>query len=135
VSAQYSVANFKPNQLYFGLDYVTSRLGTAFNSNAIEQDNFLASVAWYSRREKQLHFVTKLNAGFFKADLGEDIFDELPSTAVLISPEIGLSYDFKRLPIAFNLGTGYNIGLSPEGESPGTLQPLFYNATLCYQIF
>jgi len=134
LSGQYSFANFKPGQFYLGVDYVTSRLGTAFNSNALKQDNLTVSVAWYLRKEKPLHITTKLNVGFFNAQLEEEIFKDLPHSALLLSPEVGLSYDFKALPIVLNLGAGYNVNLQEEGESPGTLLPLFYSFTAYYEL-
>ena len=135
ISVQYSFSNFKPGQFYLGVDYVTSRLGTAFNSNALKQDSYIATVAWHFRKGKPFHVTTKINAGFFNVNLGEEIFKELPHSAFLLSPEIGLSYDFKQLPIIVNLGTGYNIGFKNEAESPGTLQPFFYNFTIYYELF
>lgn len=134
IAAQYSFPNFKPGQFYVGVDYITSRLGSAINSNALKQDSFIASAAYYFRKDKPLHITTKLNMGFFSVDLEEEIFNELPHTDFLLSPEVGLSYDFKKFPIIVNLGTGYNIGLKEEGESPGTLQPFFYNLTIYYKL-
>ncbi len=135
ISAQYSFANFKPGQFHVGFDFITSRLGTAFNSNAIKQESYIASVLWYFRKEKSFRYYAKLNTGFFHANLEEDIFKELPHNAFLLSPEIGLSYDFKNLPLVINLGSGYNVNMVPEGKSPGTLQPLFYNLTIYYKFY
>lgn len=134
ISLQYSFANFKPKQFYVGFDYVTSRLGSAMNSNAIAQDNFLFSASWLGNKEKNLHFVSRVNVGYFTSDLGEPMFDELPNTAILLSPEIGLNYIFENLPININLGTGYYIDLLEEGYSPGTFQPLYYHLDLTYSI-
>jgi len=44
ISAQLSFDNFKPRQFYVGADYITSRLGTAINSNALKQDNLTVSI-------------------------------------------------------------------------------------------
>jgi len=135
ITAQYSFANFKPGQFHVGFDFITSRLGTAFNSNALKQESYLVSALWYFHNEKSFRFYTKLNTGFFHADLEEDIFKELSHNAFLLSPEIGLSYDFMNLPLVVNLGAGYNISTVSEGKSPGTLQPLFYNLIIYYKIF
>ncbi len=135
ISARYSFSNFKSDQFYLGFDYISSRFGSAFNSNALKQDSYVASAAWHFAKEKPLRFVTKLNFGYFYADLEEDIFKELPNTAILLSPEFGLSYDFKNIPIILYLGTAYNINVVDEGKSPGTLQPLFYNFAIYYQLF
>ena len=134
ISLQYSLASFKPNQFYVGFDIFSSRIGTAFKSNAIKQESYIGSAVWYIRKNKSFRILTKLNIGFFYADLETEIFDELPNTAILLSPEVGLSYSIKKIPVIINLSSGYNIGLKGGGESPGTLQPLFYSLTLFYRL-
>ncbi len=135
VSAQYSFANLKPDQLYVGFDYLTSRLGSAMGSNALKQDRITASVGWQFRKEKSFRIATKLNFGYFNVSLEEEIFKDLPNSAVLVAPEVGLSYDFRQLPIIISLGGGYNVDFAKEGESPGTLQPLYYNFSVYYKLF
>ena len=134
ISTQYSFSSFRPQQFYIGFDLLSSRIGSAFNSNALKQESYIFSAAWYFRKDKPLRIVTELNVGFFHADLEEEIFDELPNTAFLLSPEVGLSYAFQQTPININFGTGYNVGLKGGGESPGTLQPFYYNLTLYYRL-
>ena len=135
ISAQYSFANFKPKQFYLGFDYVTSRLGTAYKSNALKQDNYIFSGSWFFNKEKPYHIVTRLNFGYFFADMEEDIFKELPHTSFLFSPEIGFTYEIPKVPLSVNLGMGYYILTAKEGYSPGTLQPLYFHFDLYYQLF
>ena len=135
ISAQYSFENFKLNQFFVGFDFVSSRLGSAFSSNAIKQDSYLLSGSWHFNKNKTYHFVTRLNAGYFYSDLEEDLFKEIPNTAFLLSPEIGFSYDFKKLPISLNVGTGYYIIAEKDGYSPGTLQPLYFHFDIYYTFF
>jgi len=135
VSAQYSFAKFKPNQFFVGFDYFTSRLGTAYNSNAIKQDSYLFSGSWLFNKNKPYHFVTRLNMGYFYSDLEEDIFKEIPHTSFLFSPEVGFKYNLKKIPLALNLGVGYYIITAKEGYSPGTLQPLYFHFDMYYSIF
>jgi hypothetical protein len=132
ISTQYSFAHFKPNQFFVGFDFVSSRLGSAYKSNAIKQDSYLLSASWHFNKNKPYHFVTRLNAGYFYADHEEALFKDIPNTAVLFSPEIGLTYDFKKLPISVNAGTGFYIITEKEGYSPGTLQPLYFHLDLYY---
>lgn len=132
ISAQYTFENFKPNQFFVGFDFVSSRLGSAFSSNAIKQDSYLLSGSWHFNKNKPYHFVTRLNAGYFYSDLEDEMFNEIPNTAFLFSPEVGFSYDFRKLPISLNLGTGYYIITEKEGYSPGTLQPLYFHLDIYY---
>lgn len=134
IALQYSFTSFKPNQFFVGFDIVSSRIGTAFRSNALKQESYIGSAAWYFGKDKPFRILTKLNVGYFYADLEEEIFDELPNTAILLSPEVGLSYSIKNTPLVINLNSGYNVGLKGGGESPGTLQPFYYNLTLYYRL-
>ena len=135
ISSQYSFAKFKPKQFFVGFDYVTSRLCTAYNSNAIKQDNYLFSASWLFNKNKAYHFITRLNLGYFYSDLEEDIFKDIPNTSFLFSPELGFTYDFKKTPISLNLGTGFYIITAKEGYSPGTLQPLYFHFDIYYTLF
>lgn len=135
LSAQYSFAGFYPGRLHVGLDYYTTRLGSAIGSNALKQDNLVATTAWYFRKDKAFRLLTKLNMGIFKVDLETEIFDELPSTAFVLAPELGVSYRCMEAPWMLNLATGYNLNFQEEGKSPGTYQPLFYNLSLFYNLF
>lgn len=135
IAVQYSFAKFKPAQFFIGFDYVTSRLGSAYNSNAIKQDNYIFSASWLFNKSKTYHFVSRINAGYFYSDLEEDIFDEIPNTAFLFSPEIGFTYSPKKVPISLNIGTGYYIITEKEGYSPGTLQPLYFHFDIYYTLF
>lgn len=135
ISAQYSFANFKPNRLFVGFDFVTSRLGTAMNSNALKQDSYIFSGSWYFFKNKPYHLIGRLNTGYLNTDLEYDIFEELPSSAFLLAPELGFTYSPEALPIALNLGLGYYLSVQDENKTPGTFQPLYYHLTLYYKLF
>lgn len=122
VTAQYSFAKFKPDQFFVGLDYVTSRLGTAYQSNAIKQDSYLLSGSWLFNKSKPYHIVTRLNLGCFYSDLEEDMFKEIPNTSFLISPELGFKYTLKKAPITLNLGVGFYIITAKDGYSATTFE-------------
>ncbi len=133
LSLSYSNKNIKPDRLYFGFTYVSSRLGTAFNSNAIKQDNFLVSTAWYFRRNHLIRPFTRINAGYFMSDYPE-LFDVLPHSSFLFSADAGLSFQ-THLPLKIATSLGYNF-ISGKGNNntPGTLYPFFYQLTLSWNI-
>lgn len=136
ITAQYTIEKFKPNNFYIGLSYVSSRLGTAMSSNALKQDNYIFNTGWnFGKEVKPLRFHARLNFGYFHAEQVSDIFKEVPNTAFLFSPEIGFKYTFKQVPISLNLGSGYYLFTGEGGDSPGTLQPLYYHLDVTYQIF
>lgn len=134
VSLQYAFKKFKPKQFYLGFDIVSSRLGSALGSNAIKQSHFLFSGNWNFIPDQPYHFITRLNIGYFHSDLEYEIFDEIPNTAFLLSPEIALGYTFSQFPMALQLGSGYYIDFAKPGYSPGTLLPLYYHLDLYYTI-
>lgn len=132
-SVQYSDKRLKPDRLYFGFTYVTSRLGTALNSNAIPQDNFLFSGAWYFRPNHVLRPLVRLNSGFFVANYEEEVFNELPNSSFLLSPDIGVIFE-TTLPLKISLSLGYNL-ITGDGESgPGTLYPLYFQSTISWNL-
>ena len=135
ISSQYSFAKFKPNRFYIGFDYVSSRLGSAYNSNAIKQDSYIFSGSWLFNKSKPYHFLTRLNMGYFYSDLEYEIFNEIPNTSFLLAPELGFTYDFKKVPISLNLGTGFYVITAKEGYSPGTLQSLYFHFDIHYTLF
>lgn len=132
-SVQYSNRNVKPDNLYFGFSYVTSRLGSAFNSNAIKHDYFLFNTSWYFRKQHILRPLVRLNVGYFVADYEEAIFDVLPNTSLVISPEAGLIVDTKS-PLKLMAAMGYNIITGNGEQGAGTLYPLFFQTTISWAL-
>lgn len=133
ISARISLKNFKLRNFYIGFDYTSSRFGTALKSNALKQDNYVLHASWYFFPRKSYHIITTLNAGYFYVDLEEAIFKELPHSTHYISPEIGISYEFKHFPIEPCLSSGYRKDFKDEGKSPGTFQPLYYSFSVFYK--
>ena len=133
ITAQYTSRKLASRRLYVGLSYVTSRLGTALGSNAIKQDNALVSLAYYFRPKWLIRPVVKANAGYFKADYGSAIFNELPRTSPLASAEFGLCYcpDF---PLKINGSIGYNVITGNGLTGPGTLYPIFVQTSITWNV-
>jgi hypothetical protein len=134
VSVQYSNKSLKPDRLYFGFSYVTSRLGTAINSNAIKQDNFLFNTSWYFKPQHAFRPIVRLNLGYFVADYEEPIFDVLENTSFLLSPEIGAVFETKS-PIKVMVTFGYNLITGDGTKGPGTVYPLYAQSTLSWTLF
>lgn len=134
ISLNYSNKNLSPDRWYFGFDYFTSRLDTAINSNAIKQDNFILNTSYYFRYKKVIRPFVRVNAGYFGADYGSPIFDVLPNTAYLLSPEGGIRVQTK-LPLKIALSLGYNLHTSNGTNGvPGTIYPFFYQLNLSWNI-
>jgi hypothetical protein len=134
IAVSYSCKAIKPDRLYFGFSYVTSRLGTAFHSNAIKQDNYLVSAGWYIRRKHIIRPFVRLNTGYFSADYGNKIFDVLPRKSLLLSSDIGLCFQTNS-PVKISTSIGYNFITGNGLSGPGTLYPVFYQLTLSWNLY
>ncbi len=118
-------------KIHIKMSYASSRIGSAFGTNAIKQDNYLIGADWRFRSDKYFQIFAGLNTGFFHFDTENPIFDVLPNNSMLLSLETGLFYKFK-FPLATSLSVGYNI-INGDGVSkPGTLFPVFYQLSVFY---
>ncbi len=134
IALSYSNKALLPDRLYFGFSYVSSRLGSAFNANAIKQDNLLVSSAWYFRQHRVIRPFVRLNTGYFSADYGEAIFDVLPRSSLLLSSDFGICFQ-TGLPLKISTSLGYNFITGSGLSGPGTLYPVFYQLTVSWNIF
>ncbi|QJD81222.1 hypothetical protein HH216_02290 [Spirosoma rhododendri] len=134
ITAQFAHSKLANQRLYVGLTYVTSRLGTALNSNAIKQDNYLASATYLFRPNWLVQPLIRLNAGYFRADYGSELFRDLPQTSLLASPELGLCV-CPRFPLKLNASVGYNLLTGDGVTGPGTLYPVFVQTSLTWNVF
>lgn len=133
ISVNYSGKSFAPDRLYVGFSYYTSRLGTALGSNAIKQDNFLVSGAWYFRYQHLIRPLLKANLGYFSSDYPA-IFNSLPQRSLLASAETGICIQ-THTPLKITGTFGYNLIYGQgNNHTPGTLYPLFYQLTLSWNI-
>ena len=134
ISVNYSNKQLMPDRLYFGFSYFTSRLGTAINSNAIKQDNFLLSAAWYFKPNHIIRPFVRLNTGCFLSDYPA-IFDVLPHSSLLFSSDAGLCFQ-THTPFKIATSVGYNF-IYGQGNNnvPGTLYPLYFQITLSWNLF
>lgn len=133
LSAQYSSDALAGERLYLGFTYVSSRLGSAIGTNALQQDNFMLSGGYLFRPSRLIRPMLRLNLGYFSAPL-DPVFDDLPQSSMLLSSEAGICFD-PRSPLKINTSLGYNF-ISGDGLSgPGTLYPAFVQATLSWDVF
>lgn len=132
-TVQYAHPKLVSQRLFIGVSYVTSRLGTALHTNAIKQDNYLATVSYYFRPGWLIQPVVKANAGYFKATYGAAIFDALPQTSLLASPELGLCY-CPTFPLKIHGSVGYNLITGDGRSGPGTLYPVFVQTSITWNI-
>ena len=118
------------DQLSFGATYVSSRFGSALNSNAVVQDNILLH-STYVFSPFPLSPLIRINAGYCFADYESSLFDEIDSSMPLLSLEAGARYEFD-IPLKVQASLGYNLITSDGSSGIGTVYPLFIQCTLLW---
>ena len=133
ITVQYAHPGLFKNRLALGFNYVTSRLGSAINSNALKQDNIFFSGSYLFRPQRTIHPFLRANAGWFRADYESEIFQNLDNSSPLLSAEVGLVVPTKtRLKTGASLG--YNLITGSGTEGPGTLYPVFYQLSVTWSL-
>jgi hypothetical protein len=133
ITAQYTGGKLARQRLYFGLGYVTSRLGTALGTHAIRQDNILTSASFLFWPKSLIRPLVRGNLGYFTAHLGDSKFDDLPNRSLLASGEGGLCLcpDF---PLKLYTSIGYNFITGNGLKGPGTLYPVFIQTSITWNV-
>ena len=132
-NAEYSSSEFLGNQFHSGFSYISSRFGSAFNSNALKQDNFLFHTSYTFLKKAILNPFIKLNAGFIVADYQSPLFDDIDNTMPLTSMDLGLSYTPNN-PLKAQFSLGCNIITSDGTSGVGTVYPLYFNIIIMWNI-
>jgi hypothetical protein len=133
-NAEYSSSEFLANQFHSGFSYISSRFGSAFNSNAIKQDIILFHTSYTFLEKAILNPFIKLNAGLIIADYQSPLFDDIDNTMPLTSIDLGLSYTPIK-PLKAQVSLGYNIITSDGTSGVGTVYPLYFNIIIMWNIF
>jgi len=80
-----------------------------------------------------LQLLAGLNTGLFTVNYENSIFNDLPSSALLMAVETGLNYKFKQMPLSASLTIGYNVRTGNGIDIPGSLFPVFYKVGFMYR--
>lgn len=130
ITLEFTPKNLLNDQLSFGATYVSSRFGSALNSNAIIQDNILLH-STYVFSPSALSPLIRLNVGYCFADYESSLFDEIDASMPLLSIEAGARYAFD-IPLKVQAGLGYNLITSDGSSGIGTVYPLFIQCSLMW---
>jgi hypothetical protein len=131
IIVEYTPKNLLNDQLSFGATYVSTRIGSAYNSNAILQDNIVLH-STYLFSSSSLAPLIRLNAGYCFADYESSLFDEIDTSMPLLSIEAGASYTFD-IPLTVQASLGYNLITSDGSSGIGTVYPLFVQCSFLWR--
>lgn len=133
ITLEYSSEKILKRKLSFAFSYVSSRLGSAFASEALPLFQTEFSVIKYFRQEKYFKPQLILNTGYARADFGSDIFNDIPDQAPLLSIEAGARYDF-HFPLCIVAGAGFNLLTGNGTRGLGTIYPVFTQCSILYKL-
>ncbi len=131
ITLEFTPKNLLNDQLSFGATYVSTRIGSAYNSNAIIQDNILLH-STYLFSSSSLAPLIRLNAGYCFADYESSLFDEIDASMPLLSLETGARFAFD-VPLIVQAGIGYNLITSDGSSGIGTVYPLFVQCSFLWR--
>ncbi len=130
ITVQFTPKDLLNEQLSIGATYVSSRFGSAINSNAILQDNIVLH-STYVFSKSSFSPLVRLNAGYCFADYESALFDDIDASMPLLSLEAGAKYTFD-IPLKVQASLGYNLITSDGSSGIGTVYPLFVQCTLLW---
>ncbi|MCE2743432.1 MAG: hypothetical protein LW701_07685 [Fluviicola sp.] len=133
VTAEFNSEKIAHKKITFGLNIVSSKLGSAIHSNALTTLETELSAIYYFRFSKDFQPLVRLNAGMAHVNYGSPIFDDLQNNAPLLSLEVGLSY---KLPanLRVAISGGYNVFTGNGSKGLGTVYPIFGQFSVFYKI-
>jgi hypothetical protein len=133
ITAEFCSSKIFNKKISFGLNLVSSKLGTAIIKNAIPTLEFELSAIKYFRIEKKMKPFVRLNTGFAYANFGDNQFDIITKKSVLFSLETGTKIKLYK-SIETIIGGGLNIITGNGFYNLGTVYPLYYQFGLVYCI-
>lgn len=111
-----------------GATVISSRIGSAFQSNAIEQETYWIWLDRKFRADKRIQPYTALGTGYFWLDVeNPEIFSDLPNSSWLLTLEGGVQAQLPLPWLQVRSGIGYHLITGDGTTGPGTLYPLYFH--------
>lgn len=132
LGVKYTCSNLFDKKLQLKAQAVSSALGSAIGSTALNQYSFSGGAEWLFGKHK-LQIPVGFNAGYFWVDYEHPAFDVLPSGSMLVSIETGVNYRFD-FPVTLSATAGYNLISGNGVDVPGTLFPVFFKFGIYYRL-
>jgi hypothetical protein len=118
-----------------GFNLTFTKLGSAFQSNALSMTNADVYFAYYFNKHKHLIPTTRLNIGYVHTNLGEYFSNhDFHNNAMVLGLEAGISY---LLPYNLNVLVtgGMNFFVANENKNLGSsIYPVFGQISLLYTL-
>jgi len=115
--------------LGIGASVTSTRIGSAWESNALRQEQYLLNFAWNFRLQKRVQPYVSLSGGWFWLDVGPEIFNEVPHSSPLAMVGTGARLQLWG-PLSWKAGIGYHLITGDGLEGPGSLYPLILHSSV-----
>ncbi len=115
-------------RLQVKVDYVTTRLGSALNKEALNQHYLTGALSFNFRPQKRVDPYIKLNYGQYWFETEHEMFSYMDNTSVILAPVFGVNFNMLKYG-SFYMDMGYNI------YTAATLYPLFFSVGINVNIF
>jgi hypothetical protein len=96
-------------KLRVGMIYVTSSLGSAFNSNNIEEHYYLVDGTWFFRPRTYFNPFSGLELGFYNYNNEQADFDFLPNKSLVCNLKTGFETYIPSLGFSLQTSIGFQI--------------------------
>lgn len=118
ISIQYQPLFLWAGRPLVSFDFISSRLGTAIASNALQQETYRFGLGARFRNDKIVQPGFRINSGLFHLDVEEEIFEDLNNNSFVLALDGLINFNYKNL----NLETVVGYHLLTD---PGSLYPLY----------
>ena len=135
ITGEFSSPKILKGKVSFGLNLVSSRLGSAISSNALPTLETELSILKYFRTNKAFQPLVQLNIGYAHANYGP-LFASIPNNGALLSLEAGVSFSLPVLKkhIKLKATGGYNFLNGNGSRGMGTVYPFYGQFSILYGI-
>ena len=124
----------KNGSVYYGLNFGTTLLGSAFQSNALTTFETELTATKLYRVKKVVQPLLRINLGVVAVRFGEDaaLFQDIPQWGIMSAVETGAQIDLSKVhPKLLAQITG---GFHFYNNGPGVVYPAYAAAQICWKL-
>jgi hypothetical protein len=108
--------------------FLSSQIGSALNSHALEEDYYLASFNFFSRPETWFNPYLEIETGYFTTHIPEKEFSYLETSSQIFNVQLGLRCHLQKIPLGVDLYLGYHLIQSANNLFPAFTGMRFWYA-------
>lgn len=122
------------DRLVLGVSAVSTRIGSAWASDALRQEEYLVHSQWRFRSGKRWEPFVGMALGWFWLHIENPLFQGIPHSSPLWVWEGGTSWEFRH-GVGLQFGLGWHMLTGDGTQGPGSLYPLFMQTQLRWRFW